>query len=81
MLLFAYSDGQTVAEIQADLVARRRACVQTRIGTFFQPLGQLRLFCFFFSSVNPFFQTPDYSDLSVVPVESEKMVGDCTPYL
>lgn len=39
VLLSAYSDGQTLAEIEADLVACRRGCVQTHI-TFFQPLGQ-----------------------------------------
>lgn len=47
----------------------------------FPAIGPTKVVLFFFSSVNPFFQTPDYSDLSVVPVESEKMVGDCTPYL
>ncbi|KAH9370208.1 hypothetical protein HPB48_019357 [Haemaphysalis longicornis] len=40
VLLSGYSDEQTLAEMQADLVARRRACVQTRIHTFFQPFGQ-----------------------------------------
>lgn len=36
MLLSVYSDGQTLAEVQADVVARKRACVQTRIDSFFR---------------------------------------------
>ncbi|KAH9377706.1 hypothetical protein HPB48_002347 [Haemaphysalis longicornis] len=40
VLLSCYSEEQTLAEMQVDLVARRRACVQTRLHTFFQPFGQ-----------------------------------------
>lgn len=66
VLLSSYCDGQRLPEMLADLVAHR-ACVQMRIHTFFQPFGQWRFF-----SVNPFIRPPNYSDLSAVPVDSEK---------
>ncbi|XP_049516796.1 tigger transposable element-derived protein 6-like [Dermacentor silvarum] len=40
MTLFSvYSDSLTLSEIQADLIARKRAPVQSRIDNFFRPLG------------------------------------------
>ncbi|KAH9364127.1 hypothetical protein HPB48_023005 [Haemaphysalis longicornis] len=62
IILCACRDEQTLAEIQADIVAHRRA--------FFPAVGPMKVFFF---SESPF-RTPDYADLSAIPVQSEKTV-------